>query len=46
MEARRKVNRKGSISSTARRVAGSEPLKMMTPSKPLSHPDHGPGAVL
>jgi hypothetical protein len=31
-EARRKVN--GSISCTASRVAGSEPLKIITPSKP------------
>ena len=34
IEARRKVNNNGSISCTASRVAGSEPLKMITPSKP------------
>jgi hypothetical protein len=32
MEARRKVNNNGSISCTASRVAGREPLKIITPS--------------
>jgi len=37
-EARRKVRKKGDISSTAMRVAGNEPLKITTPSRPLSQP--------
>ncbi len=28
------------------RVAGSEPLKIITPSKPLSHPESAPGSAL
>ena len=45
MEARRKVNNNGSISCTASRVAGSDPLKMITP---VNHEAirTGPGADL
>lgn len=38
IEARATVTNKGSKSSTAMRVAGSDPLKIITPSKPFNHP--------
>ncbi|WP_192480863.1 hypothetical protein ACEPRU_14855 [Raoultella ornithinolytica] len=44
--ARRKVRKNGSISTTATRVAGKDPLNITTPSKPFSQPEAEPGAVL
>src|SRR5918993_371432 len=38
MEARAKVRNRGSKPATARRVAGSDPLKISTPRNPLIHP--------
>ena len=38
MAARATVRKTGSKSITATRVAGSEPLKISTPRKPLIHP--------
>lgn len=40
-----KCQKKGSISCTAIRVAGSEPLKITTPIRPLNQPDLPPGRV-
>ncbi|WP_370661476.1 hypothetical protein [Candidatus Pantoea bituminis] len=45
-EARKKVRKKGSISCTAMRVAGKEPLKMTTPASPLNQPDFRAELVL
>jgi hypothetical protein len=36
--ARAEVRNSGVMLATATRVAGSEPLKMMTPMSPLTHP--------
>lgn len=46
MDARRNVRKNGSISSTATRVAGNEPLKITTPNRPLIQPEAALGSVL